>query len=412
MSSLDRDFRWYWFGQTLSFAGTQVSAVAMPLVATLSLHASVAGVSAVATAAFLPNLLLPVAVGHWLEGRPLRPLMIASDAVRALAVVSVPLAAATDALGMGLLLTVAFVVGAASVVSDVAAFAYVPRLVDREALPEANRALQGSATIAQVGGPGLGGLLAQAVGPAGALAADAVSYVASALGIRAARSAEDLVVSKRPGRVFEGVRLLVRNAYLRALSAHASLYNAAAQILTVNLVIWTVRERGVPSGLYGAILSAGGVGAFAGTMLALRLARRFGYGRAFCLALALSTGVPLLTATLPFRGVTLGVALAGIQLVAGVGLGAANVMSTTLRQVAIPADHLARTTGGYRLLIYGSIPVGAALGGLIGSAYGARTGVAVGTAGLVISALPMVAGSIRRLRDPSDVAAGLAPSPT
>jgi predicted MFS family arabinose efflux permease len=194
----------------------------------------------------------------------------------------------------------------------------------------------------------------------------------------------------------------VVNPFLRALTIHASIYNAASQILLVNLVIWLVQNRGVSPGMYGVTLSGGGVGAFVGAMMALRLAARLGYGRAFAASLLLSTGVPLLVAALPWRATSLALALAALQLIAGIGLGSANVLSITLRQTVIPHNQLARSNGGYRLLMYGSIPIGSALGGLLGDALGSRAGVAIGTIGLAISALPMFARSIRRLRDPHD----------
>jgi hypothetical protein len=94
-----------------------------------------------------------------------------------------------------------------------------------------------------------------------------------------------------------------------------------------------------------------------------------------------------------------------VQLVAGIGLGSANVLSTTLRQTIIPMTQLARTTGAYRLFMFGSIPLGSALGGIVGETLGSRTGVALGTLGLALSAVPMFARSIRTLRDPADIRA-------
>lgn len=107
-----------------------------------------------------------------------------------------------------------------------------------------------------------------------------------------------------------------------------------------------------------------------------------------------------LIALLPFTGPALAAALSAIQLVAGVGLGSANVLSITLRQTVIPHDQLARTIGAYRFLMYGSIPLGSSLGGLVGEAFGGRTGVALGAGVMAVSALPMLARPIRTLRSP------------
>jgi predicted MFS family arabinose efflux permease len=262
--------------------------------------------------------------------------------------------------------------------------------------------MQGSSTVAQVSGPGLAGVLVQALGAPLALFVDACSYLASIMGLTAARRPEPAVEPGARGRLRDGLALLLRNPYLRAVTTHATIYNAAAQIFVVNLVVWVVRERSVSPALYGLALSAGGVGAFVGTMVALQLAARLGFGRAFAASLTLSCGVPMLTALLPWHGSPMASGLAVLQAVAGAGLGSANVLSTTLRQTVIPLDQLARTNGAYRNLNFGSIPLGAAAAGILGEAFGSRCGVAVGTIGLAISALPMMAPAIRSLREPQD----------
>lgn len=400
----NRDFRWFWGGQAISVVGTRVTAVALPLVAALTLGSGAGGVSVVATASFLPNVLLPLFVGNWLETRRRRRIMIVSDLLRGALLALIPLAWAVHLLSLGLLAAVAFGVGAASVMFETGSFAYVPGLVDDDDLPAANQALQGSATVAQVAGPGFAGLLVQLAGPAGAIVIDSVSYLASVFGIAAARRPEpapEIDDTRRAG-FFEGIRQTLASPILRALTTHAAIYNMAGQILTVNLVVWLVKERHLSPGGYGLALSASGIGAFCGTMMALRLARRLGYGRAFASALTLSCGAPLLLATFPFHGYALGAAVACVMMVSGTGLGNANVLSVTLRQVGAPRGTLARTSAGYRALIYGTIPFGSALGGIIGSTAGSRTGVAIGTIGFTVSAIPMVRRKIRSVRDPQD----------
>ncbi|TCO18537.1 putative MFS family arabinose efflux permease [Kribbella steppae] len=403
---MDSDFKRFWAGQTVSAVGTHVTAVALPLTAALSLDAGAAGVSAIATATYLPSAALPLLAGHWLEGRRKRGVMIAADVIRAAAVAVIPLAWAFDQLTLPLLVAVAFLVGAASVVFDIASFAYLPDFVPEQDLPAANRALQGSSTAAQVGGPGLSGLLVQLLGPAIALLVDAFSYLASAVGIGSARRTEVAphVTDARPS-LWEGVRQIKVSPFLRALTAHAALYNASAQILVVNLVVLAVKERGLSAGGYGIALSAGGAGAFAGAMIGLRLAKRLGYGRAFLTSLALSTGLPLLLALLPGRGVQYGVLLGLVQFAAGIGLGSANVLSVTIRQLLIPRASLARSNGAYRTFTFGVLPVGAALGGVLGSTFGTTAAVAAGTVGMALSALPMFVREVRTLETPVTTAA-------
>ncbi|MGI8450220.1 MAG: MFS transporter [Streptosporangiaceae bacterium] len=158
-----------------------------------------------------------------------------------------------------------------------------------------------------------------------------------------------------------------------------------------------MHDRGLSAGQYGLALSAAGAGAFLGTMLALRLSSFLGFGHAFAACLVLSTGAPLLLAALPWRGSSLVSGLAAIEFVGGVGLGCANVLSVTLRQIVVPTGSLARSNGGYRLLIFGAIPFGSALAGLIGAHAGARTGVLIGALGLAVSGVPMYLRRIRTL---------------
>lgn len=402
----DRDFRWFWSGQTVSVMGTQFTTVALPLVATLDLHAGAGAVGAIATATYLPNVVMPLLSGHWLEHRRRRPPMIGADLVRACVLALVPLAALWHVASLPLLTVVAFLVGAASVVFDVGSFAYVPGLVADGDLPRANQALQGSTTVAQVAGPGLAGLVVQWLGPPVAVLFDAVSYLASLIGILGARQPEPPPAQADGGRrdVLGGVRILIRNPVLRSLTIHAGTYNVGAQILFVNLLVWLITDHHVSAGLYGVALSAAGVGAFGGTMVVLRISARIGLGSTYALMLVLFTGLPLVYAALPMTGTALGLTVAGIELLTGIGLGAANVLSVTLRQAAVPRSALARSIGAYRLLIFGVIPLGGVAAGVIGTRFGSRTGVAVGAVVMALSALPMLLGQVRRLRDPSDLA--------
>jgi len=408
-----RDFRWFWAGETISVFGTQVTAFALPLLAALTLHAGAGAVGAVATASFLPNVIVPLLAGQWLESRRRRPAMIAADILRAVTLALVPLSYAFGFLSISLLCAVAFVVGAASAYFDVASFAYVPTLVEETDLPGANQAMQGSITVAQVAGPGLAGIIVQLAGPPLAVIVNAISYLASVAGVAAGGRAEPRPVPEDIGRsgIFGGVRSLLANPYLRSLTAHAAMYNVAYQIVTVNLVVWVVKERHAAVGVYGLALSAAGAGAFLGTMGVLRVSARVGYGRAYLCALVLFTGVPLVLAALPLRGDPLGYAIAAVEVVAGVGVGAANVLSTTLRQAVVGTGALARSIGSYRVIIFGAIPFGSAIGGVLGETLGSRTGVAIGTICFVLSASPMVFGRIRSLREPKDARQAAAARP-
>ncbi len=397
----NRDFRWYWAGQSISVMGTYVTAVALPLVAVLTLHAGPLGVAVVTTASYLPNVLLPLLVGEWLERRRRRNIMIWCDVLRALALATVPIAYLMDALSIPFLTVIAFLVGAASVVFEIAGFAYIPTIVEKDDVPAAARAQQASNTVANVSGPGIAGVLAQLFGPAMAIVVDAASYVFSVIGVAAARRPEPAPPApEQRMKILSGLKMVMGHPFLRALAIHAAGYNLAYPIITVNLVVYAIDHRAVSAGGYGLVLTIGGWGALIGAMIALWLARRYGYGPAFALALSFTSGLPLLFAPVPLHGIAFVAFLGGCMLLTGIGGGVTNVLSITLRQAGAPPGFLARTNGGYRLVVYGVFPFGTIIGGVLGEWFGPRIGTGVGATVLALAALPMLQRRIRSIKEP------------
>lgn len=396
-------FRWYWAGQSISSAGAQVTSMALPLVTAVALHGSPRDVGLVAAASMAPYLLFSLLAGHLLESLPKRAVMIPADLAQAILLAAIPLAWWAGALSIPLVAVIAFLCGTAALCFGVVGFSYLPDLVDADELPAANRAIQGSRTISEVAGPGVAGLLVGALGAPVAIVVDAFSDLASAAGVLAARPRHRTADASAPRdfgqrtSVLAGMRVLSTNPHLRALTLHAALYNLASEIFTLNLVLWAVTEQRLPTTGYGLAMGAGGVGGLIGTLTALRLSERLGLGRAFLFSLILSCGTPLLAVLWPTHGLALGVFLAAVMLVSGIGLGNANVYSLTLRQAAIPRDQLTRSAGAYTQVMYGSIPIGGVLAGLLGEALGTRLATVAGAGLLACSILPMLTPHIRGL---------------
>ena len=403
----DTGFRHYWLGQAASSAGAQVTVFALPLVTAITLDAGPAAVAAVTTAATAPYLLFSLLAGHALAGRDQKRSMITADIAQAVLLAQIPIAWAGGWLSVALLAAVAFTCGSCALVFSLSAFAYVPSLVEDEDLAAANRAVQGTRTVTEIAGPGLAGLLVSAAGAPGALIATTAGYLASAAGVATSRPRKRSSVPTpaqrgRKTSVLTGVRVLFTNPYLRALTLHAAAYNAAEQVILINLVLWAVRSQDVTPGAYGLALAAAGLGGLIGTLIALTLAQRLGLGRAFALSLLLSCLAPLLLAAWAATGWALAGTIAAIMLVRGIGEGGANVYSLTMRQQVIPGDQLTRSAGAYTQVIYGSLPLGALLAGLAGHTLGPRTAVLVGALGLLASALPMITPRFLRLRETTD----------
>lgn len=292
-------FAWYWLGQSVSSLGSQVTAMALPLVTAVSLRGTPAQVGWVATASMLPYLLFSLIAGHVLQNCDPRRVMLPANLVQAAAIALVPIAWAGGWLSVPLLVVTAFGAGCAALCFGVVGFSYLPALVPESDLAAANRALQGSRTLAEVAGPGLAGLLVGALGAPLAMTIDAISYLASALGIarstpRKTPSAQQPDSTKPRPAVTEGLRILFTNTYLRSLTVHAAIYNLADQIFTLNLVLWAVQGQGLSPSRYGLAMGAAGLGGLVGTATALRLDQALGLGKAFAVSLLLSCGVPLL----------------------------------------------------------------------------------------------------------------------
>lgn len=407
----DRSFSYYWMGQSISFAGSQVSAIALPLVTAIALKGSPAEVGYVATAAMLPYLLFSMVAGHFLEDKPKRFVMISADLAQAVIIGVVPVAWFLGFLTVPLLALIAFLSGTAALCFGVVGFSYVPDLVESSELAAANRAIQGSRTVSEVAGPGAAGVLVGVLGAPVAMAVDAFSYLASAMGIKLTRPPRRDAATETPEQpkakvpVLTGLRILFKNPYLRALTIHAALYNLAEEVFMINLVLWAVQGQHLSPAAYGVAIGAGGVGALIGTLTALKLSERMGLGKAFLLSLIFSCGTPLVVVLWASHGILLAATIGIAMLIAGIGLGNANIFSLTLRQSVIPKDQLTRSAGAYTQVMYGSIPIGSALAGFLGQTLGTRLATAIGAILLIVSIIPMVSRRIIRLRDTTEATA-------
>src|ERR1700727_1993327 len=218
-----RNFALFWTGESISEVGNSVAVFAVPLVAIDTLHASTFIVTLLTAMVWLPWVVIGVPAGAWVDRLPLRRVMLASDAVSVAVYASVPVAAWCGVLTVAQLIAVVLIAGAASVFFNSAYQVLLPAVVDEADLTEANARLLGSREVAQIGGPGLGGLLAQAAGPVTGLLADAVSFVVSFCCLAAMQPPRDRR-SDDPAAagVLDGLRFAWRDPYVRAMTAFSS----------------------------------------------------------------------------------------------------------------------------------------------------------------------------------------------
>ncbi|MEV0096632.1 MFS transporter [Streptomyces sp. NPDC050738] len=399
----NRDFRSLWTGSTTGRYGASVTSVALPLVAVTMLHASTLQVGLLTAATWLPWLLIGLPAGAWVDRLPRRPVMLAADAAALLLFGAIPVAAWLGLLSMTYLLVTAVLVGTATVFFQTAYTALLPHLVAPEDQAEGNAKLHGGESAAQLAGYGSGGFLVQAMGAANGLFVNAATFAVSfacVLRIRHREPAKPAVVRRRGAlarEIAEGLRLTFGDGYLRALAINSGASNLALMAYQSILVVFLVREVHLTSGTIGALMTGGGIGGILGAFATRRLAARIGTARAL---LFFEMAVPSLALLIPLTTRGFGLVLFAIGYSAvSFGVTAGNILSSTFRQQYCPADILGRTATSGRFLSYGTIPLGALLGGTLGETLGTRPALWICISGLPLAASLLFFSPIRRHRD-------------
>lgn len=369
-----RDFRLLWFGQSISDIGTAVSTVVVPLVAVVYLHATAFEVGVLAALEWLPWLLIGLPAGVWVDRSRRRPLMVGCDLARTVLVASVPVAAAFDVLSIGQLLVVAFATGVATVLFQVAYQSYLPSLIEVDDLAEGNAKLQGSQATAGIIGPGLGGLLAQALRAPFALAVDAASYFVSAIALRAIIAKEPIaeLTGERSLRreIAEGARFVGHDPYLRTMTIAPALGNFFFIGYQAIVVVFLVRTVHLTSGAVGLLMTVAGVGSIVGASAARSIGRAVGTSRALWGSIVLSAPFGLLI-PLTTNGAGVIWFVAGSFLVFA-GILVYNVTIGAFRQAYCPPTILGRVVATMRFVLFGSMPLGALVGGILAETMGPR----------------------------------------
>ncbi|MGH2558224.1 MAG: MFS transporter [Thermomicrobiales bacterium] len=371
------DFRRLWLAQTISQIGGQISFLAVPLTAAVSLDASPAEMGILTAMGSLPALVVGLAAGVIVDRRARRPILISADLARALLLGMIPLSWLLGALTMPLLYVVAFLSGLCGLFFGLAYQSYLPSLVERKRLVEGNSALELSSSAAQVAGPAIAGWLVQLLKAPVAIAVDALSFVASAGLIARIRAKEPpravgAIRSTVWSDVAEGIRIVGRTPAIRALAAGDALIGLFNAMLEAVWILYLTRTIGMDPALLGAVFAIGGVGFVAGALLPGRIVGVVGVGPAMAIGIAV---IGLSDLALPLAGhnlVVVVIVTAVGQFFFGMGVTLSNVAQTTLRQAIVPNALLGRVGGTLRVLGAATIPLGALLGGVLGQLIGLR----------------------------------------
>lgn len=389
---ISRDFAKLWAGETVSQIGTQVTQFTLPLVAVLTLKASAFEVGVLNALRFVPVIIVAILAGVMLDRRRRRPVLIACSLGSAVLIGLVPLSSALGVLSLGLLYTVALLAGTLAVCFDVGALSYIPFLVGKEHLTEANSKIQASTAFAGITGPGLAGLLIGLITAPITLTLDAVSFLFSAAGLIAVRKAEpepETAQDRPPVRqsIAEGFHAVYGTRLLRVLLAQSATLNTGFGAVSTVFMVYAVRVLGLTPVKLGIAMGALQAGALLGALTAARIKRALRLGRTLAIAILAVCLSPLLLLIPRDASVPSMIFLVAGWLGHGYGICVWNVNTVTLRQAVTPPRLLARMNATYRMLLFGALPAGAMAGGLVGSAVGLRPAL---IAAAVVLTLPVV----------------------
>ncbi|OMI33147.1 MFS transporter [Streptomyces sparsogenes] len=417
---LGRRFGWLWGAYGTSALGTWLAFGAFPLIAVQVLHAGPAEVAALSSVGAAVGAAVAVPLGPWVEFRRKRPVLIAMDLVRFAALLTIPAAYALGALTFLQLLLVSAVVAAADITFRAASGAYLKTLLPAEDLLVANARFESTTWTTTIIGPPLGGAAIGLLGPVATVVADAVSYLLSALGIRATGGQEPPPERReavpegqepaperreaaperreaaperreaarlRAGDLLDGWRYILADAALRPLFFNTALFNALVMASQPLMAVLMLGPLGFELWQYGLAFAAPSIGGLLGSRLARPLVTRYGQHQVLVVAGTLRA---LWSVGLAFTGPGAG----GLLLVMGVELGLIfccgvfNPVYATYRLERTPTDRVTRTLSAWAVTTKASTALLTAVWGVLGGLLGPRT--AIGLAGVLLLATPLL----------------------
>lgn len=407
----NRDFQKLWTAETISVFGSQVSALAIPLVAALILKVEPFQFALLGTIEFLPFILFTLPAGAWVDRLRRRPIMIIGDLGRAVMLASIPVVYAinNDALTIWQLYVVGFVVGTLTVFFDVANQSYLPSIVERDELVEGNSKLQISQSAAQIAGPGIAGYLVGLVTAPFAILLDSLSFVVSAFFVFLIRRPEPPVAhhldetgkakASLVTEVREGLRFVLGHPSLRAISAGTATSNLFSSMAFAVYILYAVSASGLglSAEVIGIVFAVGNIGTLAGALLAKRIAKWFGLGVAIVGSLFIGSFFAVLIAIAPPGNAAVPFLVAG-GIVGGIGQMVYNINQVSYRQAICPPRMQGRMNATVRFLVWGTMPIGSIIGGVLASNIGLHETIWIGAILGFIPAIFPLLSPVRKLR--------------
>lgn len=401
---ISRAFQHYWRADAVSGFGTYVTLFSLQALVVLTLDGTVSDVGWLNAARWLPYLVLGLVVGALVDGRRRLPLMVGTDLVQSVVLLTIPLLWWLEALTLPALMLIVFVYGTAAVVNMSAAMSLLPRLVERSQLQPAHARVDGADAVSSMAGPAVGGILVSAIGAPLTVLVDSATYLYSALTLRRIELDEPPARTGVTARgllreIVEGVRWAYGASGLRTLAIATHGWFVGNAIVGVVLAPYALLTLDLTAFEFGLVGAVGGVGAVIGATITTWVGRRLGTGRTIILCHSITT-VAVVTMFLADLATAAIVVLMAGQGLYGLAMGMSNSHEMSYRQLVTPDELQARTNTTLRSLNRAVVVVVAPIAGVLADSWGISNMLVVAAVVFAVVAAALASTSFRTVRAP------------
>lgn len=395
-SRLSPDFSKLWLARTVSSFGSQFTNVALPLTAVLVLDATPAQMGWINAFQQLPMAVFGLLAGVWVDRMRRKPILVFSDFAQGTLLLSIPITAYYHHLSLVQLAAVAFGVGSLKVIQGVADRAYLPSIVQKEALLEGNSKIWFSFSLSQTVGPGMAGGLVSAISAPFVIAIDAMSYFVSGASVLSIRRREAVPTPSGDRRVWADMRFgltqLARHPVLRPLVLCGAMHNICSTMIVTVYFLYLTRTLGIEAYILGGILIAGGLGSILGSTVSSRMVELYG-SRTTLIIVQIVTGIARLLIPLASGSLAAIVTLLAVsELLLGCARSVFNITQISLRQSIIPATMMGRVNASIGFVLWAFTPLGALAAGFLAGWTSMRSTLWVAATGVLLATAWLLQG--------------------
>jgi MFS family permease len=396
------DFLRLWVGQALSGLGSAVSGLAVPLIAAIVLQATPTQMGLLGAVGVSPFLLVGLFAGVWVDRISRRTVIIVTDVGRGLLLALIPLLAVLGMLRMEHLYAIELGVGILTVFFEIAYMSYLPALVGRDHIADANSTLEVGNAVVSLGGPSAGGALIALISAPLVIVVDAFSYLVAGGCTWLIRTPEPPGQDHPRRRIWQemgdGFRMIFGNRFLRSIAPCTATFNLFSNVSGAVYILFATRELDLDAPRLGLIGTAGALGALAGASFSRRVSQRIGLGPLIIGAMAISGTSRLLVPAFAEPGWSAMLVPMAASVLGATAQISYDINQLSFRQSITPHHLQGRTNSAQRFIVWGTMPIGALIGGLLGDQIGLRPTMLVGGIGTTLAVAWVLFSPVRTLR--------------